>query len=240
MAAIDLLLGKSQFRTVVGIMKVNGQIAEPGMPLDVAESLSHDYSATPTKNPIEDGSDVTDNIRVENTTLQIEGFITANPLSIVDSALNIGTGIVASGLGAKFGGFAAQLTAAGAGSVISILRSRTPDSGINYPIQAFNALIKLLKNRVPFSVRTRLTVYDNMVITKLSFPQSPEIGQDLKFSATFEQINLVKTATSIVPEKLTKRAGASSTQKLGKQPEKIAKTNSNTTTLFDLFKKVGG
>lgn len=241
MAAIDLLLGKQQFRTVIGIIKINGSITDPGMPLDAAMSINHDFSANITRNPIEDGSDVTDHIRLENPVLQIEGFIAENPLSAIESAINIATGVVASGLGARFGGFSRIITAAGAGSLIAVLRNRQPGSNINYPQAAYVALKKLWSDRIPFSVRTNLDLFDNMVISKLSFPRSAEIGKSLQFTATFEQVNLVKTATTIVPENLTKRSGAASNQKLGKQPIKTASaTNaSNSTTLFDLYKRTG-
>lgn len=238
MAAIDLLLGRQQFRTVVGIIKINGNIVDQGMPLDAALSVNHDYSAQITRNPIEDGADVTDHIRLENPVLNVEGFISESPITLINSAIGVGTGVVASGLGARFGGFAAQLTAAGAGSVISLLRDRQPGGAVNYPLNAFKALIKLRNDRIPFSVRTNLDMFDNMVISKLSFPRSAEIGKSLQFSATFEQISLVKTTTSVIPEKMVKRPGAATTQKLGKQPPKTADNASNTTILYDLFKSV--
>jgi len=55
MAVLSLLIGQPQFRTTVGVLQ-----------LDAAQNITHEANAQITKNPIEDGSDVSDHARLEN------------------------------------------------------------------------------------------------------------------------------------------------------------------------------
>lgn len=227
MAVINLLLGKTPFSTVIGAMK-----------LDAAESLNHEFTSTPSKNPIEDGSEITDNVRVNNGTLSITGMISDSPLRILNSALNIFTGSLTSIGETAFGGFASQALAVGLGSLGGIIAGRDEDD-VLFPQKAFDYLLELRKNKIPFNIQTDLKVYENMILTKLSVPRTAADGRSLKFSASFEQITIVRTGTIILPERNTKNLpGATKKQNLGKQPRKEA-TASNTTVLRDIFNGFG-
>lgn len=230
MSALNLILGKGQPRTKIDVLT-----------LDVAMEIGHEQSASVTKNPIEDGSNVADNIRVENNIINITGIISEAPLTLLGSAFNIFTGLAATKavqtLGSPFG----TITGAAVGSLGGLIAKRN-ENDVNFPKKAFQFLTELKDKRTPFVVVTSLRTYQNMVLTKLSIPQRASIGNSLEFTATLEQIQLVKTSVVLIPEKKVKRPGAASSQNLGKQATKEAtdQNKKGSSILFDLFKKVGG
>lgn len=228
MAAINLLLGQPKFKTTIGVMK-----------LDAATSITHENGATVSKNPIEDGSDVTDNVRLDNRSLSIDGMISESPLLLLNSALNVFTGAATSVGETAFGGFAAQALSAGLGSIAGVIASRNQED-VLYPDKAFQYLKELRQNRIPFNIQTRLEVYENMILTRLTVPQRAEDGKSLRFQATFEQIQIVQTRNIILPERNTKnQPGATKSQNLGKQPRNEA-SGSNQTVAFSILDRFRG
>lgn len=230
MSALNLILGKGQPRTKIDVLT-----------LDVAMEIGHEQSASVTKNPIEDGSNVADNIRVENNIINITGIISEAPLTLLGSAFNIFTGLAATKavqtLGSPFG----TITGAAVGSLGGLIAKRN-ENDVNFPKKAFQFLTELKDKRTPFVVVTSLRTYQNMVLTKLSIPQRASVGNSLEFTATLEQIQVVKTSVVLIPEKKVKRPGAASSQNLGKQATKEAteQNKKGSSILFDLFSKVGG
>jgi len=229
MAAITLLFGQQKFKTTIGALK-----------LDAAISVTHDATSQVSKNPVEEGSDISDNIRLENRTLQIEGTITETPIVLLGSAFNIFTG-AATGVGelTEFGDFSQQALAAGLGSISGLIATRN-ETDLLYPQKAFEYLMELRNNRIPFNVRTKLQVYKSMVLTRLNVPQTAAVGRQLKFSATLEQIQIAKTASIVLPERNTKNApGATKNQNLGKK-KGVEASESNKTLAKTALDKVKG
>lgn len=229
MAALNLVLGRGTPKTRIDVLT-----------LDAAMEISHEHSATVSKNPIEDGSDTSDNVRIENPTLTISGIISEAPLNLQASAFNIFTGAAAGKAVQKLGSPYGAITGAALGSLGGLMTNRK-EGDINFPRKAFEFLIELEKKRQPIVIETSLRTYSNMILTKLSVPQSALRGKSLEFSATFEQISLVKTSTVLIPEKNVKKSGAASKQNLGKQAAKEATeaTQKGSSILFGAFKKVG-
>ncbi len=208
MPALSLVLGKKQFRTAIGVLE-----------LDAAMSVDHSYGANPSKNPIEKGSDITDHIKLENPTIQVEGIVSEAPLSLLGSAFNVLTGALSTRFTDALGAFGSSIGAAALGSIAGLISNRNPNDN-QFPIKAFDYLVELRNKRIPFTVVTRLKRYEDMVVTRLSFPQQASNGNSLVFNATFEQIQLVQTQTVIIPETKVKKSGAASKQNTGKQPQK--------------------
>jgi len=249
MAVVDLLLGIPQKRTVIGVLT-----------LDAAASITHNSNSTVTKNPIEDGSEVTDNIRLQNRTLQIEGVISGTPITLLGSAIGAFQGAVAGFLGEFAGGFGAAAGAVGAGAAASNLLSsgessaedscsKSPTGSLNgviqdrdpldalFPEKAFRYLQQLRDRRIPFTVRTSLQCYPNMVITSLVVPQNADVGANLRFQMTCEQVQIVRTQSVVIPERVT-ATGNAGAQNLGKQVgEEVEQPGA--TALFSGFKSVG-
>jgi hypothetical protein len=230
MSAINLILGRGQPRTKIDVLT-----------LDAALMIGHEQSASLTKNPIEDGSNVTDNVVLDNNVLNITGLVSEAPLSLLGSAFNVFTGVAATKavqtLGSPFG----TITGAAVGSLGGLIARRNPED-VNFPKKAFQFLTELKEKRTPIVIETSLKVYNNMILTKLSVPQDSGKGGSLEFTATFEQIQVVKTSTVLIPEKNVKKSGAASNQNLGKQATKEAteQNKKGSSILFDLYKKIGG
>lgn len=208
MSALNLILGRGNPKTKIDVLT-----------LDVALEIGHEHSASVSKNPIETGSNVGDNVRLENPILTISGIISEAPLSIGASAFNVFTGAAATAAVQKFGSPFGALTGAGVGSLGGIIAGRK-EGDINFPRKAFEFLIELEKKKTPITIETSLRTYPNMILTKLNVPQKSDLGKSIQFSAIFEQITFVKTSAVLIPEKKVKRPGAASKQNLGKQPAK--------------------
>jgi hypothetical protein len=234
MSALALILGKKAFRSEIAQLK-----------LDAAVNIQHDFGSTVTKNPIESktGNEVdnfTDHVRLENPVLQIEGVIAEAPLDLLGSAFNVFTGAATSSLnktiGGQLGGFASQALAAGLGSVAGLIANRNRDD-IQFPQKAFEYLQELRRNKIPFTVVTRLKRYEDMILTRISVPQNTDDGNSLRFTATMEQIEIVQTQTVIIPEQTVTNQSAATKQALGKQTN-ITATDANASaaksTLNDL------
>lgn len=250
MATVDLLLGIPQARTVIGVLS-----------LDAAQNITHSSTAQVSKNPIESGSEVVDNIRLDNRTLQIEGLISSTPITLLGSVIGAFQAGAAEFLGEFAGGFGAVAGSVGAGIGASNLLSggqgsaedacgKSPTGSLNgiiesrdstdvlFPEKAFRYLQQLRDRRVPFTVRTSLQCYPNMVITALTVPQNAEVGKSLRFQMTCEQIQIVNTQTVIIPERIVKRSGAAGDQNLGKQTGTEVE-QPGATLLFSGFKSIG-
>lgn len=249
MAVVDLLLGAPQTRTVIGVLT-----------LDAAANITHNSTSQVSKNPIESGSDIVDNIRLDNRTLQIEGIISSTPITLLGSVIGAFQGTVAGFLNEFAGGFGALAGAVGAGKLASNLLSsgnstaedacsKSPTGSLNgviqsrdpldvlFPEKAFRYLQQLRDRRVPFTVRTKLQCYPNMVITALTVPQDASIGDSLRFQITCEQINIVNTQSVVIPERVT-RTGNAGKQNLGKQVA-TEKEQPGATLLFQGFSALG-
>ena len=57
--------------------------------IDATTTMNHERGASPTKNPIETGSNISDHVTLDNDRLSVEGIITANPLSVIQSAQTV-------------------------------------------------------------------------------------------------------------------------------------------------------
>ena len=95
------------------------------------------------------------------------------------------------GLASEGSGISQGLLAGVAGSVGGLLFNNN-----NRPENSFRLLEELHKNRLPFTIVTELGDYNNVILIKLSVPQTAREGDSIRFSATFEQINIVKTVTT--------------------------------------------
>lgn len=136
-----------------------------GIVLDCCESEDHVYKADVTENPIENGSPVADHVNLKPVTLKIDGLVSDSPIgfAIIGTALNVFNSIKEL--------FGAQS------------RSKA----------AMDSLIKLWKDRTPFTVITNLKRYDNMVISSLEFPYNADTGHGIDIRCEMVQVSIVKS-----------------------------------------------
>lgn len=234
MSVVSLLLnlGRERIKTTINLLV-----------LDSAPTLQHSATATVTKNPIESRSgdpidNFTDHVRLNNRTLQIDGFIAEYPISVVGSALNVVTGALSNTVrgaagGGFIGGLAQQALAAGVGSIAGLILNRD-ENDIRYPKKAFEYLVELRDNRIPFNIVTSLTegqrtAYRDMLLTSLSVNQTPEVGGSLRFSATFEQIKQVNTQEVFIPATQVSNPSGATKQDLGGQTASLAEGSETNT-----------
>lgn len=193
--------------------------------IDVTTSTVATYEAELTSNPVERGVNVTDHIIIKPKKVDIEGIISDEPLQLRDKlnektlideakgAIGAIGGAVASRLGAN--GVITGATTAIGGFVSGKLISSAPS--ISEQIKA--SLIKILEGKQTVSLKIGKKNFPNMVMTSLKFPRDAQLGQAVKFSASFVEIR--KVVTTSVP--VTKsESNASEAEQLGHQNAKPA------------------
>lgn len=125
------------------------------------------YNADVTRNPVEDGSKITDHVQPNPIELTIEGEISETP---------IGYAIV--------------------GNFKNLVSSIRELAGKNSrAIDAKEDMLALYYNRIPFTVNTRLKTYDNMVFKSLEFPSDASTGGKIVFVANLTEIVIVSRGT---------------------------------------------
>lgn len=146
--------------------------------LDCAITEVHEGENQVTENPVEQGSDVTDNSRAKPDSLKIDGFISGVPIGNPNNSSDpfFGSG-----------------------------QTYAPYQG-GRAKAAFDLLTGMRKNGTIFDVVTDLHEYPNMVIEHLSFPRDKETGDSLRFQATLKAIIIVNSQT-VAPPTTTKSTG---------------------------------
>lgn len=190
MALFQLLFGKNKRKGFVTPENA-GTTDVIGLELDAVMLESPDYTATPTRSPIESGADVTDHVNLSPEKLTIEGIVTNSPVGIFQSL----RGLVSQ----------------------------------NASQDAFNFIMKLYEDRLPFSFVGGLKVYKDMIITSFNPPRTPQTGQALEFRMTMEQIRFVESSiikTTKFKEDVKHSAGAK--QSLGGQTTETASEKAQT------------
>ena len=223
MAILDLIVRNKQkvrFITLNTIGKTS--IFTP----DNITDVRHSFKSSVTSNPVEDGTEITDNIILENRKLSIRGLIVEKPLETQIDNISIASNLLASSK-----------------TNLELLREKTLTNLLQFSTNrledAFNVLEDLWEKRVPFIIQTGFKLYENMIITSIDIPESRHI--ELPFDISLEQINIVQTEFVLIPEnKLDDKVkhSGSSEQDLGRKDKKpitaeVAKKGSS------VFVKIG-
>lgn len=199
MAFASLIFGRQKKHTAIGDHLI----------VDVTESVVTTQDATVTDNPVERGSDIADHVRTGHLSITIAGYISSTPTDEMRDLLSsIGAG-VASGIGSALGAQSkikgASTLGAGLGAVAGSMLGGGLGlfgrDGADDQTYAQKAMIKLLaaqRSQKPFTIQTFFfpskgpeNIYSDMVITQLSFPQTPAEGDGLKFTLTARRIEVV-------------------------------------------------
>ena len=131
--------------------------------LDIIVSETTNTSSTITSNPVENGSDVNDNIIINPMSFTINGVVSDNKVY-------------------PFGGF----------NKSSKILAGVDFSNVSTPSkEAWEELLELQASRVPFSLVTNLKKYSNVVIESLSTTQDKDTSNSLHFVANLKEIILV-------------------------------------------------
>lgn len=216
MALLSLLTKSQPFRTKLNLNGTDQVL----LLVDAVMNETPTYSGQLTENPVEEGPDVHDHFRTKPITVQIDGVISETPLTFA-TALNLeGLG---KGLSTAVGGFAGSKIAGGLGTQLGSLAggylgSRLLQSSDDPAQAAFKILEEIFMKKVIMTLTTKRRRYDNMIMTSLTLPRTPDNGKALKFSATFQEIRIVKGETvdiKNISKSVASKAGVKT--KLGNQ-----------------------
>jgi len=131
--------------------------------LDVTVSESASSSSSITSNPVENGADVNDHIIINPMTYTIVGVVSNTKVSTLGGLNTI-----------------EQLST---GNVFT--KQSTPSS------EAWDELLELQADRIPFTLVTNLKAYDNVVIENLNTSQDKDTSNSLHFTANLREIIFV-------------------------------------------------
>ena len=222
MGLLSFLLGNQPVRTK--FTDPNNNDSDLLM-FDATISETPTYTAEPTDYAVEEGPDVTDNVRLKPITFQLEGLISETPITLKAQAAGLVTAIGAN-LGAKVGGFNSQLGAIAGGFIGSrLFKDSSEGVDANGDTRVLNpadiarkVLEETYKNKRLFTVVTKRRKYDSMIITSLSFPRALADGKALRVSIQLKQIRVVAPQTIAITKNIESNAahGAPKTN-LGQQ-----------------------
>lgn len=200
--ALELLLGRKkrapQFSTAGSSVLL--------LELDASISEDHSFSNAVTRFPVEDGSDITDHIKLEPDQISINGFVTNSPIKNLVQMRDNPT--VSSG---------------GLDRVTSAYETLLGISGRNGT------------SPVLVDIFTSLRIFTDMVMTSLTIPRNGGTGEALQFSAEFVHIRKVSLAQATIFYTSGKKYGAGGieddgqgTSAQGKQIPEVAPPNKDT------------
>ncbi len=210
------------------------------MELDVSLNETHEATAQLSQNEIEDGSAINDNIVLAPLKLTIEGVVSKTPLgtsALIGSAATALAGVAGGALGGstKLAGAVATVGVASLGGLVASAVGVGASGGAKSrtPADVYAYLLQLRDLRTPFSVVTALKLYEDVVVTSLQAPRNAGTSGMLRFTATFEQVKIVRAQTVDLGV-LANVPGAAKASKLGKQATSAAatKTSSDASLLF--------
>ena len=169
-----------------------------GFLIDAAPVETHSLNSVTTEHPVEEGADVTDHIRISPDMLTIEGLVSNTPIGEVAVVRE------------NESPFLTEVT----GGVVT---ADTPLRGVPSD-DAFAFLKAIRAKREPVEVITNIATYRNMVMIGLSVPQ--DSTDALRFRATFQEIQIVKTDRTAVPVEIPR---AQKKSKRGKKSSEVVK-----------------
>lgn len=185
---------------------------------DVIKSEEHKFAAEATRHEIEDGSEISDHIINRGKTLRLEGEISDDPITILQ------TGILE--------------------RTITGVIPQTIKSKLNFGLggdkakpskEAFDQFEKIYDEKRPVVIITGLKKYEDMVMEDVSFPRTSETVASLRFIAFFRQINIVTTEYVTAPNaKQEATLGAESKKNIGKNNGKLVIEDKNETLAISL------
>ena len=193
--------------------------------LDATIQEVHDYKNQVTSFPIEDGSSITDHIKIEPDEFQINGFVTNSPISVFQKNNS-----------------EVIRNVDGTVDVQNLQRS----SAVNNVELALDKLLKISGRKVEggntepelITIVSGLRVYSNMAILSCTIPRNARTGEALEFSARFKQVKTVATETVVFPSpKANDKDRAQSTVPKGSQNTRAAKTEEReaASVLYNIF-----
>ena len=244
MGLLSFLTGQTPTRTK--FMDQDGKIDLIMVDATISDSVS--YEAEVTDYPVEDGPDISDNVRLKPVSYEITGLISESPITLKGAAASLATS-AATALVGKRGGFNTQLAGVVGGFIGSNLFKETVNGqdadgnqrALNPADVARKSLEDMWRNKQIFTIVTRRRKYDSMIIKSLQFPKTQQDGYALKFTMSVTQIRIVKPEFVLIKNIASTQAHGGKKTQLGQQAGEEANAQEKQTgsLLFQGFKKFG-
>jgi hypothetical protein len=156
-----------------------------GIQLDAVISESHVNEVSLTNNPVEFGAEITDNAVTQPKQINIIAEISDTPLGV-----------------AAFGQIVDLVTGLfGSSTSENITRSNA----------AYNAVIQIQEDREPIQIQTKLKLYTDMIITKVTTIQDKDTSRIVRMSIDLQQVIITESEiVQLTEEKL--QAGSAKEQ----------------------------
>lgn len=186
------------------------------IPLDATLSRRTSYEADVTESPVESGANVSDNINLRPVVVDIVGFVTDDPISIIGNAKDLMSGNVGGALGGALG---------------NELKTKS----------CYDALKEIFQGKHRCTISYRFDTFSDMVMTALSIPEEPRRGREIRFEATFKQISVayLDLADAILIEGKKKSKGMLDKGKNAVKSAAGTVTEKKSSVLFDGLQGVG-
>lgn len=162
--------------------------------LDMTRNISHQSTAEPTENPVEDGIVMTDHVDVNPDVLSFEGIMSDAPITLTAAVLGNVAGAVPA-----IGGFAGTVAGALFTGAVATLGGLLLNTTGNRVQEANDAMLDIQKKAIPVTIITGLKTYKNMILQTYNPTENAENGGALVFQATFKEIRAVTSVQIPLP-----------------------------------------
>ncbi len=211
-----LLPGNKQKRTTLQVTRDNGTAKEL-LVIDATMQQTFTGKAEPTDNPVEQGSNVTDNVDVKPLEFSMEGVISESPITLEAALIGNVAGVIGGVVGR---GTSSPLAGAVATGALAALGGALFGAANNRVRDAYNTLEEIRTKGIPVTIITGLRTYNNMVLRNFVVNRIASTGRSLSFTAAFKEIRIVTSLVIKLPKEAIDeaiKASGSPESDLGKQ-----------------------
>jgi len=194
------------------------------------------YSAVTTDSPVEEGSDITDHVRVRPLEYRLSGVFTNAPIAEIyledgDIPQLIPNGIIGSALVGALGSLA--VTQSRFIEYIGELKDAFEEK-TSANIDRLPNIIEFFKGMVQggaiVSIETRSEVLENLICTSYEYKRDKKTGDALHVSATFKQVTFVSTESVDIEDKESKTSSEKSKEGSTAETKDQGKTKKESTS----------
>jgi hypothetical protein len=151
-----------------------------GIEMDAIIREQYDLSSQITDHPVDEGSEISDNIILSPRVYVMEAIVTDTPMGLLAALEQIGQTV---------------------STVINYLKdavldTETENDATSRSLAAFQALVSLWEERSTFDVQTGMGLWQNMAILNIRVMVDQETAGKLHFYTTLRQVRKVKLVTS--------------------------------------------
>lgn len=158
--------------------------------VDATITEEHTYEAEVSSYPIENGTDIVDNVRVKPISISLDCLFTDTPMEgAPDDPLNTIQDPFANSPGIVDPFAAGAIADPFAPNFQNVILPTT---------ETFLGLLKIFNSKKEITIETSLDRYESMVMTSIAFPRSAAIGYALSAKIQFRQVIIVNNLRSTV------------------------------------------